>query len=176
MNARLVIMGGKRANDPAGLSDSKPELEQFAMNVRCTPKHILNAHPPNQCPQFRTDWRMTFRIARFPTPVTTKASTMPAHQRLGPDDRDGTKDRRKPSIQQNKNRRSPVVSSARPLTCPWRKSRSPVAHRQHARRTIWPTAARPCRPRPLRVAAPLPGSIPDANRSVIYEFAMDSSA
>ena len=35
------------------------------------------------------------------------------------------------------------------------------------------TAARPCRPRPLRVAAPLPRSISDANRSVIYEFAMD---
>ena len=32
----------------------------------------------------------------------------------------------------------------------------------------------PCRPRPLHVAAPLRRSIPDANRSVIYEFAMDT--
>jgi len=40
---------------------------------------------------------------------------------------------------------------------------------------IWQIAARPCRPRSLRVAAPLPRSVPDANRSVIYEFAMDTS-
>src|SRR5712672_4378191 len=33
--------------------------------------------------------------------VATKTCTMPAHQRLGPDDRDGLEDRRIPSIQQN---------------------------------------------------------------------------
>jgi hypothetical protein len=37
---------------------------------------------------------------------------------------------------------------------------------------IWRTAARPCGPLSL-MAAPLPRSVPDANRSVIYEFAMD---
>src|SRR5207244_974006 len=94
----------------------KSKLEQFALNARCTPKHILNAHSPDQCPHFRMDWRATSWIPRLPAPVATKSGTMPAHQRLGPDDCDGIEDRRKPSIQQEKNRRSPFVNSTRPRT------------------------------------------------------------
>jgi len=41
------------------------------------------------------------------------------------------------------------------------------------RKKISPTAARPCRPLPLRVAAALPRAVPDADRSVIYKFAID---
>ena len=52
-------------------------------------------------------------------------------------------------------------------------SGSPVAQRPHSGRTIWPPTARPCRPRPLRLGAPLPRSIPDADSSVSYKFAMD---
>jgi hypothetical protein len=36
-------------------SHRKAELEQFALNARRAPKHILNAHPPDQCPQIRTE-------------------------------------------------------------------------------------------------------------------------
>jgi hypothetical protein len=50
---------------------------------------------------------------------------------------------------------------------------APVARWQQSRRTIWPTAARPCRPWLLGVAAPLPRSVPDVDRGVIYEFAID---
>jgi hypothetical protein len=37
--------------------------------------------------------------ARFPAPIPAKAGTMPAHKRLGPDDRHGLEDSRKPTIQ-----------------------------------------------------------------------------
>src|SRR5260221_8563684 len=59
------------------LSHRKAELEQFAMNVRCTPKPIVNAHPPDQRSQFRIDLRPASRGAGFPAPVATKPSAMP---------------------------------------------------------------------------------------------------
>jgi hypothetical protein len=71
------------------LSHRKTKLEELAMNARRPPKQIFNAHPPDQCPQFRIDLRPTSQVPRFPTPVAAKAGTMPAHQGLGPDDRDG---------------------------------------------------------------------------------------
>ena len=40
--------------------------------------------------------------SRFPTPVLTKTSTVPTHEGLGANNRDGPEDRRKPSIQLNK--------------------------------------------------------------------------
>jgi hypothetical protein len=57
-----------------------------------------------------------------------------------------------------------------------RTSRSPVAQWQHAGRTFWPAAARSGRRCPLRLAAPLPRSVPNADRGVIYEFARDTLA
>ena len=39
------------------LSHRNAELEQFPMNVRCTPKPIVNAHPQDQRLQFRRDLR-----------------------------------------------------------------------------------------------------------------------
>jgi hypothetical protein len=68
------------------------------MNVRCTPKPIVNAHPPDQRPQFPMDLRPASRGAGFPAPVATKPSAMPAHQGLGPDDQHGLEDRRTPTI------------------------------------------------------------------------------
>jgi hypothetical protein len=68
------------------LSYRKAELEQFAMNVRCTSKSIVHAHPPDQCPQFRMDLRPTSRGAGFPAPVAAKSSAMPSHKGLWPDD------------------------------------------------------------------------------------------
>jgi hypothetical protein len=41
----------------AGLSHLKPELEQFAMNARRSPKWILDAHPPDECAQAPLDLR-----------------------------------------------------------------------------------------------------------------------
>jgi hypothetical protein len=68
------------------------------MNVRCTPKPIVNAHPPDQRPQFRMDLRSASRRTGFPAPVATKPSAMPAHKGLWPDDHHGLEDRRTPTI------------------------------------------------------------------------------
>ena len=69
------------------------------MDARRAPQWIVHAHPPDQCSQVRIDWRPASQRARFPTPVAAKTSTMPAHDGLGPDDRDRLQDRRKPPIQ-----------------------------------------------------------------------------
>src|ERR1700693_6068755 len=41
----------------ARLRDLKPELEQFAVDARRTPKRIFDAHPPDQYAQLRVDLR-----------------------------------------------------------------------------------------------------------------------
>jgi hypothetical protein len=83
----------------ATVDDLEAELEQLTMNVRRAPKKIVNAHPPDQRLQICGDLRPASQGARFPAPISAKASTMPAHQRLGPDDRHGLEDRGKPAIQ-----------------------------------------------------------------------------
>jgi len=46
------------------LSDRKAELQQLTVNARCTPKQILNAHPPDQRSQIRIDLWPTSQGAR----------------------------------------------------------------------------------------------------------------
>src|SRR5262245_7066112 len=83
----------------AGLSHLEAELEQLAMNARRSPQGIFRAHSPDQRAQFRTDLRSASKRARFPPPIPTEAGSMPTHEGLGPDNRDGLEDRWKPSIQ-----------------------------------------------------------------------------
>src|SRR6478735_1106834 len=83
----------------AGLSDLKAELEQLAVDARRSPQRIVNAHPSDQRAQVRVDLRSTSKGAGFPTPVPAEAGSVPSHQRLGPDNRDGVEDCRKPPIQ-----------------------------------------------------------------------------
>src|SRR5215470_3586579 len=71
----------------------------WGVNARRTPKRILSAHPPDQCLQIGIDPWSTSEAARFPPPIATKPSAMPAHDGRRPDDRDGLEDRRKPAIQ-----------------------------------------------------------------------------
>jgi hypothetical protein len=52
--------------------------------------------------------------AGFPTPVPTEAGPMPTDKGLGPDDRHGLEDRRKPAIQLNEGKRSLFVKWTRP--------------------------------------------------------------
>jgi len=78
----------------------KPKLEQFAVNARRHPKSKfsklicrINA---------RSSVSICGRPPRerdFPAPIATKAVPMPAHQRLGTEDRDDLQDRRKPTIE-----------------------------------------------------------------------------
>jgi hypothetical protein len=86
----------------ARLRDLKPELEQFAMDARRSPQWVLDAHPPDQRPQLRVNLRPPSKRARLPTPIVAKAGPMPTDEGLGTDDRDDLQDRRKPSIQLDK--------------------------------------------------------------------------
>src|SRR4051812_40882736 len=76
----------------AGLSDLKAELEQLAVDARRSPQRIVNAHPPDQRAQVRVDLRPTSKGVGFPTPVSAEAGSVPSHQGLGPDNRDGVED------------------------------------------------------------------------------------
>jgi hypothetical protein len=78
------------------------------MNARRSPQRIFRAHPPDQRAQFRIDLRATSKRAGFPTPVPTKPGSMPTHQSLGPDDREGLEDRRKPAIQRDQEQAIPI--------------------------------------------------------------------
>ena len=76
----------------ARLRDLEPELEQFAVDARCAPKWIFEAHPPDQRAQLRFDRRSPSQRARLPTPVATKPGPMPTYERLGPDDCENLQD------------------------------------------------------------------------------------
>src|SRR5262249_31778035 len=84
------------------LGDLKAELEQLAVNAWRSPQWVLDTHPPDQGAQLRVNLRPPAKGARLPTPVATKAGPMPTDERLGTDDRDDLQDRRKPSIQLDK--------------------------------------------------------------------------
>src|SRR6478736_1419302 len=89
------------------------------MDTRRAPKRIFDAHLPDQRAQLRLDLRSPSQWARSPPPIAAKASPMPTHQRLGPDDRENLQDRRKPAIQLDKEpaimvREPDVTMRARP--------------------------------------------------------------
>src|SRR6266511_3908173 len=113
------------------LSHRKTELEQLAMNARRAPKQIFNAHPPDQCPQIRTDLRSASQIPRFPAPIAAKTGTMPAHESLGTDDRDGLEDRWKPTIQLDEEQ-AIAVRETRPDRVPSAAAQSAVASARHS--------------------------------------------
>ena len=76
----------------AGLSDLKAELEQFAMDARRSPQRIVNAHPPDQSAQVRVDLRSASKGTGFPTPIPAEAGSVPSHEGLRADNRDGLED------------------------------------------------------------------------------------
>src|SRR4029453_2018536 len=86
----------------ARLRDLKTELEQLAVDARRSPQWVLDAHLPDQRPQPHVNLRPPSNRARLPTPVPTKAGPMPTHEGLGTDNRDDFQDRRRPSIQLDK--------------------------------------------------------------------------
>jgi hypothetical protein len=99
----------------ARLRDLKPELEQFAVDARRTPKPILPAHLPDQRTQFRRDRRSPSPATRLPTPIAAKAGPMPTYQRFGSNDHDNRKDRREPAIELNEEPAIVVRETSPPL-------------------------------------------------------------
>jgi hypothetical protein len=76
---------------PNTLRDLKPELEQFAVDARRTPKQILPAHLADQRAQFRLDRRSPSPSTRLPTPIAAKAGPMPTYQRFGSNNQSSVK-------------------------------------------------------------------------------------
>ena len=76
----------------AGLSDLKAELEQLAVDARRSPQRIVNAHPPDQSAQVRVDLRSASKGTGFPTPIPAEAGSVPSHEGLRADNRDGLED------------------------------------------------------------------------------------
>src|SRR5205809_3144568 len=91
-----------------GLSDFKAEFEQLAMDMGGAPQWIVNAHPPDQRAQVRVDLRSASKGAGSPPPISPEAGSVPAHQGLRPDDREGLEDRWKPSIQHDQEQAIPI--------------------------------------------------------------------
>jgi hypothetical protein len=107
----VSLAAGARPVHPirdAGLSDLEAELEQLAMDARCTPQRIFRAHPPYQRAQIRGDLRPASKGAGFPTPVPAKAGPMPTDKGLRSDDRDGLQDRWEPSTQLDQEQAIPI--------------------------------------------------------------------
>src|SRR5262249_26811151 len=100
------------------LGDLKAELEQFAVDARRAPQRILDTHSPDQGAQLRVNLRPPSKRARFPTPVPAKAGPMPTDERLWTDDRDDLQDRRKPSIQPDKEHAIAVPKPDAPVDYP----------------------------------------------------------
>src|SRR5260221_289737 len=75
------------------------QAEPASGSRRTPPRHILNAHPSDQRSQTRIDLRPPSHGACFPAPIAAKTGTMPAHNSLRSDDRNGLEDRGKPTIQ-----------------------------------------------------------------------------
>src|SRR5262245_52687089 len=118
LTARATIVGHVLGD--CRLCHGEPKLEQLAMNPRCTPKPIFNAHLPDQCPQICGDLRPTSHLPRFPTPVATNPARC---QRITVSGRMIVMALRTDGNQRYnwmKNRRSLLVNRTRPRT--WRCS------------------------------------------------------
>src|SRR5262245_38968237 len=69
----------------ACLPDIDAELEQFAMNPRCSPQWIGEAHLADQLPDLERDlWSSPVR-PRFPPPVGSEPRSVPANDGLWAD-------------------------------------------------------------------------------------------
>src|SRR5947207_12108658 len=88
------------------LGDLEAQLEQLTMNAWCAPESVCAAHLANQRAQLHQDLGSANTVARPPAPIRPKAGTVPANDRLRPDNRNRAKDGGKPAIEPNKRKRS----------------------------------------------------------------------
>src|SRR5262249_47575540 len=125
------------------------------------PQHLSSDHDPLF--QFHR-WLANLRILEVEE-IKFDAARPGVPSVCGTADRDDTTGVARPRTDLERRRAGAKAGGVQDLL--QRPSRSPVAQWQHPERTIWPTAALPCRPCPLRVAAPLWRSVPDADRGII---------
>ena len=85
-----------------GLSDIDAELEQFAVYPRSAPKGVRDTHLVNEVANLRRCPRPATARSGFPTPIGSKTSAVPAHQRLWSYDFQSFQDPGSQAIEPNK--------------------------------------------------------------------------
>src|ERR1700716_615461 len=70
----------------AGLADSDAKLEKLAMDPRCSPQWIGDAHLADKLAYFYRHGRSSAAVRRFPSPIRSKSRTVPTDYRLRSDD------------------------------------------------------------------------------------------
>src|SRR5262249_2671893 len=83
------------------LRDRETELEQFTMNVWCTPEVICTAHRADETAQLGRDSRPANRLAGPLAPVRLEPRAMPADDRLRAENCKRAEDGREPTIKPN---------------------------------------------------------------------------
>src|ERR1700719_4010933 len=88
------------------LGNLDAELEQLTMDLGRSPERVLKAHSSDQVANLVIDPRSATERAGLPSPVSGEPHSVPAHDRLGPDDGYGVQDARKAAIKPNE--QSPI--------------------------------------------------------------------
>src|SRR6202140_5170408 len=70
----------------AGLADIDAKLEKLAMDPRCSPQRIGDAHLADQLAYFYRHGRSPAAVLRFPSPIRSKSRTVPTDYGLRSDD------------------------------------------------------------------------------------------
>jgi hypothetical protein len=84
-----------------GLGDLDAELEQLAMDLGSASQRVLKTHSFDEIAHLFADLRPAPERTGFPSPVGGKTRSMPTHNSLGPDDRNGVKYARTATIEPN---------------------------------------------------------------------------
>jgi hypothetical protein len=77
---------------------STPSLSSSPRIRGRAPKRVVHAHLPDQRTQPSLDRRPASQRSRLPAPIAAKARAVPVDERLGTDDGQNRKDRRKPAV------------------------------------------------------------------------------
>jgi hypothetical protein len=81
-----------------GLPDLNTKLEQLAMDARCVPEGIGDAHLANELANIGCGTRSAASGSRFPPPIGPKAGAMPADHSIRVDDLQGVENVRRQRV------------------------------------------------------------------------------
>src|SRR5471030_1968594 len=83
------------------LGNLDAELEQLTMDLGRSPERVLKAHSSDQVANLPIDPRSATEWTGLPSPVSGEPHSVPAHDRLGPDNGYGVQGARKAAIKPN---------------------------------------------------------------------------
>jgi hypothetical protein len=83
------------------LGNLDAELEQLTVDLRRSPERVLEVHSSDQVANLLIDPRSAAERTGLPSPISGESHSVPAHDRLGPNDGYGVQDAAKPAIKPN---------------------------------------------------------------------------